>query len=412
MNWNWNSFGPLGYAALAVAAVVPLLLAFALVRRTRPGVLHLAVLLAAVALACAEFNSAFHVDRLEPDRAAEVAAQEAAAEARRQERLDAVDQGRESQVAKIQFAEDAQGDALDRAGLDETDLRYLDKIEKEAAEEKTPEWKRKKKARGEAGSGEESLEARLDGGDDAPAGVDAGEADPEAVRQPIVVSEAELATAHRVDRLSLAWARLLLLAGLAITGIDWLRRANDYGQAYAPLPLPSRLVDAALPLPAIVVRPRPPRRPIHEELAWLLRRGDSFVYFAPGPAAADDVCAKLAGFEARRRRPVQILRVGAAGEECSDRFIFESLWYGRCSFVIDDPARAERLAKDFCRFLEERQATRARAAQTAHVVWDLSGAAPAADAEGFVQRWKQLVQAVAALGKRAGFSVFLCRDGG
>ena len=144
----------------------------------------------------------------------------------------------------------------------------------------------------------------------------------------------------------------------------------------------------------------------------MLRRGDSFVYLAPGPAAAVDVCAKLAGFEARRRRPVQILRVGVAGEECSDRFIFESLWYGRCSFVIDDPARAERLTKNFCRFLEERQTTRARVTQTAHVVWDLSGAASAADAEGFLQRWKQLVQAVAALGKRAGFSVFLCRDGG
>jgi len=411
MNWNWNSFGILGYVALAIALATPLVLAFALLRRSSPRMLHLAVILAAVALACLEFNSAFHVDRLEPDRAAEVAAQEAAAEARKQERLAAVEEGRESQVAKIQFAEDAKGDALDRAGLDDTDLEYLDKIEKEAAEEKTPEWKRQKKTRGSAGSDDESLESRLDSGDDAPAGVDAGEADPEAVRQPIVVSEAELATAHRVDRLRLSWARLLLLAGLAITGIDWLRRANDYEQAYLPLPLPSRLVDAVRPLPAIVVRSRPPRRPIAEELAWLLRRGDSFVYLAANPAAADDVMKKLAGFESRRR-PVQVLRVGPGGEACSDRFIFEALWYGRCSFVVDDPARAERLVKACGRFLEERQATRARAAQTAHVVWDLSAAAASApDPTAFLQMWKQLVQAVAGLGQRSGFSVFLCRDG-
>jgi hypothetical protein len=409
MTWNWNSFGIIGYVALAIAVATPVVLALGLLRRSSPRMLHLAVILAAVALACAEINSAFHVDRLEPDRAAEVAAQEAAAEARKQERLATLEEGRESQTAKIRFAEDAKGDALDRAGLEESDLKYLDKIEKEAAEEKTPEWKREKKARGAAGD-EEGLEARLDAGDDAPAGVDAGAADPEAVRQPIVVSEAELATAHRVDRLSLGWARLLLLAGLVITGVDWLRRANDYEQAYLPLPLPSRLLDAVRPLPPIVVRPRPPRRPIAEELAWLLRRGDSFVHLAASPAAADDVVTKLAGFE-HRRRPVQVLRVGSGGEECSDRFIFESLWYGRCSFVVDDPTRAERLVKAFCRFLEERQATRARAAQTAHVVWDLSAAAPVADAAAFLQMWRQLLQRVAGLGKRGGFSVFLCRDG-
>lgn len=413
MNWNWNSFGIIGYVALAIALATPVVLALGLLRRSSPRMLHLAVILAAVALACAEINSAFHVDRLEPDRSAEVAAQEAAAEARKQERLATLEEGRESQAAKIRFAEDAKGDALDRAGLDDTDLKYLDKIEQESEKEKTPEWKRQKKARGAAGSGEESLESRLDSGDDAPAGVDAGEADPEAVRQPIVVSEAQLAMAHRVDRLSLSLARLLLLVGLAITGIDWLRRANDYEQAYLPLPVPSRLVDAVRPLPAIVVRPRPPRRPIAEELAWLLRRGDSFVYLAPGPVVAGEVFAKLAGFETRRRRPVQILHVGEGGETCSNRFIFESLWCGRCSFVIDDPARAELLVKDFWRFLKERQATRARAGQWAHIVWDLSTAAPASapEASAFINQWKQMLQAVSSLGKRAGFSVFLCREG-
>ena len=325
----------------------------------------------------------------------------AAAEVRKESRLEAIKEGRGSQVPKIQFAEDAKGDAIDSAGLDESDIKYLEKIEEEAAEEKTPEWKRQKKARGTAGSTDDSLEARLDSGDDAPAGVDVGEADPEAVRQPIVVTEAELATAHRVDRLSLAWARLLVLSGLAIIGIDWLRRANDYERAYLPLPLPSTLLEATRPLPAIVVRPRPPRRPIAEELAWLLRRGDSFVYLATGAAAADDVVV----------RPVQILRVGAGGEACSDRFIFESLWYGRCSFVVDDPTWAERLMKDFCIVLKERQATRARTVQTVHVVWDLSAAsASPSDPAAFLQRWKHVLQAVASLGKRAGFSVFLCRD--
>lgn len=403
MIWNWNSFGVLGYVAVAATIAVPLLLASALLRRSSPRPLHLAVVLAAVAVACSEINSLIHVDRLQPDRAAEVAAQEAAAEARKQGRLAALEQGRESQAAKIRFAEDAQGDALDRAGLDESDLAYLERIEREAGEETRPEWQQEKKARGGIEAELETLADRLDGDDDSPAGVDTGAADPE----PIVVSEAELAMAHRVDRLSLGWARLLLLAGLALTGIDWLRRGNDYERAYLPLPVPSRLLAAARPLPAVVVRPWPPRRSIAEELAWLLRRGDSFVYLAASDAAAGDVMTRLARFE-NRRWPAQILRVGDQGEACSDRFMFEALWYGRCSFVIDDPARAERLVKAFGGFLEERQATRARAAQTAHIVWDLS----AADPPAFFAASNSLLQAVAGPGGRAGFSILLCRDGG
>lgn len=408
MTWNWNSFGTLGYAAIAMAAVVPLLLAFALLRRSSPRPLHLAVVLTVFAVACAEINSRFHVDRLEPDRAAEVAAQEAAAEARKQERIAALEAGRDSQVAKIRFAEDARGDALDRAGLDESDLAYLEKIEQEAAEEKQPEWRQEKRTRGDAEGGQESLADRLDADEDPPAGVDAGATDPEAVREPIVVSEAELAAAHRVDRLCLGWARLLLLGGLVLTGVDWLRRANDYEQAYLPLPVPSRLLAAARPLPAVVVRPEPPRRSVAEELAWLLRRGDSFVYLAANATAAGDILTKLTRFE-NLRRPVQVVRVGDGGEACSDRFIFESLWYGRCSFVIDSPDRAERLVKAFGGFLEERQATRARAAQAAHIVWDLSAAA---DGPAFLEAWRSLLQTAAGPGGRAGFSILFCSAGG
>lgn len=409
MTWTFQSFGAIGYVGLAVSLAVPVLWSLGLLRRTGPRPLVVAVLVAALSLVCAQVNSTFHVNRLEPDRSAAVAAARKAEEALHQKKVAALDATREQSAADIQFAEDAKDDALDKAGLDDADLKYLETIEEEdsAAE---PGWKQKKKARGEGTTSDDSLEAGLDS-DNEPAGLDAGQTVAESSWQPIVVSEEAYATAHRVDRWNLWWSRFLVVAAVAVLARDWLRRANDYATAYLPLPVPSAVVNAGRQLPSLVVRPRPPRRSMPEELAWLLHRGDCFVFLAASPAAADAAQAALTGFE-RRRRPVQILHVGSDGEDCGNRFIFESLWYGRCSFLLDDPTRAERLVKDFCIFLEERQATRARAAQIVHVVWDLAGAAPPdqATASAFIERWKRLIQAVSSRGRRAGFSVFLCRE--
>jgi len=408
MIWNWNAFSPIGYAGLAISFVVPALWAWAAVRRTTPAVVQAAVIVAVVALACGLINSATHVARLEPDHAAELAA----AEAKRQARLEAFEEGRGSEVAQIRFAEDARDDAIDKAGLDEADLKYLEKIEEEYAKEATPEWKRQKQDRGSAAAEDDSLEAQLDDGADQPAGLAAEAAEPDAPRQPIVVPQAAFDLAHRVDRWNRSWGWLLVLGSCGVVVTDWLRRANSYEEAYLPLPLPSRLVNAVRPLPAIVMRPKPPRRTVTEELAWMLRRGDSFLYLAADPAAADAAIAALAPFE-RARHPRQVLRLGAAGEPCSDRFVFESLWYGRCSFVSDDPAAADRMTRKFCLFLDERQATGAHTRQTVHLVWDLSRATPRSKDEeaAFVKGWRQLIQAFAARGRRAGFSVLFCKEG-
>jgi len=196
---------------------------------------------------------------------------------------------------------------------------------------------------------------------------------------------------------------------MAVLAYDWLRAANDYGRAYRPMPVPSSLVNAMRAQPSLVVRPQPPRRTMPEELAWLLKRGDAFVYLASTPEAADRAVADLASFE-KQTRPVQVLRVGPRGEQCSNRFVFEAVWFGRCSFIVDEPARAERLVKEFCIFLEERRGTRARASQTVHVVWDLAGAVPPDKVPAFVEAWKKLIQALSWRGRHARFSVFLCRQ--
>ncbi len=405
MTWDWNAFGVLGYLGVAVSLVVPVLLVIGRLSKGNPRPLLAAVGIAAVVFVCAQLNSTFHVNRIEPDRSAVEAAAKAAADELHTRKLAAIDATREQAAADIRFAEDAKDDAIDKAGLDDGDLKYLEHVEEESAE--TPAWKKQKKTRGEEAAPDDSLEAQL-GGEEAPGGV-AGSTAAESIRAAIVVSDAAYATAHRVDRWNLWWSRFLVVAAIAILGYDWLRAANDYTRAYLPLPVPSGVVDAMRPLPPLLVRPQPPRRSMPEELSWLLRRGDAFVYLASTPDAADRAAAGLATFE-ERKAPFQVLRIGTLGEKCSNRFVFEAVWYGRCSFIVDDPARAERLVKEFCIFLEERRGTRARARQTVHVVWDLAGAVPPDKAPAFIEAWKKLVQALAWRGKHAGFSVFLCRQ--
>jgi hypothetical protein len=407
MTWDWTAFGVVGYLGVAVSLVVPVLLIVGRFRKGSPRPLLAAVGMAALALACAHLNSTFHVNALEPDRSAIEAAAKAAEQELRQRKMAALNATREQAAADIRFAEDAKDDSLDKAGLDDADLKYLDQIEGEASSA-TPAWKQEKKNRGEGASTDDSLEAQL-GGDETARGMDTAQAESQSQPQGIVVSEAAYATAHRVDRWNLWWTRFLVVAAIAVLSYDWLRAANDYARAYLPLPVPSWIVNAVRSLPSLLVRPQPPRRSMPEELAWFLRRGDAFVYLAGTPGAADRAEATLALFEAQRW-PVQVLRVGPRGESCSNRFIFEAVWYGRCSFIVDDPARAERLVKEFCIFLEERRGTRAQAAQTVHVVWDLAGAVPSDKAAAFIEAWKKLIQALAGRGRHAGFSVFLCRQ--
>jgi hypothetical protein len=406
MTWDWNAFGAVGYLGIVVSLVVPVLWVVGRLRKGNPQPLLAAVGIAAVALACAQLNSSFYVNRLEPDRSAVEAAAKAAEEELRQRKMTALDATREQAAADIQFAEDAKDDSFDKAGLDDADLKYLDQIEEETAE--APAWKQQKKTRGEAASSDDSLEAEIDGSDTA-RGMDTGKAESQSQPRGTVVSDAAYATAHRVDRWNLWWARFLVIAAIAVLFYDWVRAANDYTRAYIPLPVPSGIVNTMRLLPSLVVRPQPPRRAMAEEMAWLLRRGDAFVYLAGTPAAADRAEAALKPFE-QQRRPVQVLRVGPRGETCSNRFVFEAVWYGRCSFIVDDPARAERLVKEFCIFLEERRGTRARVAQTVHVVWDLAAAVPPDKAAAFIEAWKKLIQALAGRGRLAGFSVFLCRQ--
>ena len=178
---------------------------------------------------------------------------------------------------------------------------------------------------------------------------------------------------------------------------DYLGRSErQYAVASLPLPLPSAWGNAVTPMPPVVVRPVPARRDMPAELAWLARRGDSFVYLTDDPSAAAGVPVSLPRI-GRKLRPVDVLHVAREGDDISDDFVFEALWYGRGCFVVESATRAERMMERFTKLLEERKKVRARTGRTVHVVWDLKAPMP----EALTKSFERLAAAT-------GFSLFLC----
>ena len=60
----------------------------------------------------------------------------------------------------------------------------------------------------------------------------------------------------------------------------------------------------------------------------------------------------------------------------TDELIFESLWYGRASFVVDSPERAEMIIRYTAKRLGERRETRAGITQPVHIIWGMNGGFP------------------------------------
>lgn len=382
MNWQiFSIFGYLGVALWLAAALLWLVYWY----RQQALLRYLAATLTLAAFVCAKVNSATHVNRIETIPSVTLTQRASREEEIRRAALE----GRSSEVAQITFAEDSAGEFLDKAGMNEADLKYLG-----GEPSGTPEWKRQKQGRsndaGEDASPEDKLSSEISGPDTSK-GMDAGIVGESAKRPPITMSEADVAKAHRLDRWNLGITRFLILAAVLLLTVDYLRRANKYALASFPLPLPSAWLNSFTPIPPVVVRPKTPRRSMPSELGWLAKRGDSFVYLADNAAAADAALAALP----KRRRP-QVLRITDA---ISDEFVFESLWFGRGSFVVDSAARAVSLLASFNERFEQRRSTRARVGQTAHIVWDISTPIPEATGETLVK-----------LAHATGFSLFTCND--
>lgn len=384
MNWNPEYFNSIGYLGVLLTGGALLLWICYIVKPLRIASL-VALGCVVVAFVCARTNSKTHVNRIQPDRSEELAKRAAQEEARKQALLD----NRGDEVAQIRFAEDGANDFLDRAGMDDADLKYFES----QGGLGEPEWKREKKTRS-GGGGDDSLESEI-GGEGVIGGVQSDEFDTDESKEPIIMSEADLVMANRLDLLNLKLTLIFLVVGVGVFLFDYLRRANIYGKASRPLPLPSSLLNALTPMAPLVISKKRCRKSARGELARLVKRGDSFIYLTDDSART----AKLP--KSMRRLPF----VGGkeelitASAEIDEGFIFETVWYGRSSFVSADPERALMFLTVFQAMLEQRKLSRARVSQTAHLVWDLQSPMPR-------QTRADLLKLAAA----TGFSILILRE--
>ncbi|MES2983331.1 MAG: hypothetical protein V4727_13540 [Verrucomicrobiota bacterium] len=378
---NPNSFSILGYISVLLWLAVPLL--WLLRRRfTLPGWLALA--LAILSLALATHNSLTHVNRIEVEQAEETINQLDAAAAKRKN----VEEARGGEVADIRFAEDGDDDFIDKAGMNDADKKYLDSID----ESKEPAWKGKKKKRGDADEQSGDLEDEI-GGKEAISGVKSDSLQTEESRPPILMTEAHKATANRIDGHNLNAARIAILLGFLIFIIDYFTRANSYARAVFPLPLPASWLNAFSPLPAVIQRPNPPRRNLPEELAWLAKRGDVFICFTKDASGLPESLPRFA----KKFAPIDLLHVDSP--DISDELIFESLWYGRSSFVVDSLDRINSLFGSIYLQLEQRHKARARSRCNVHIVWNIDQQLHEDDIADFER-----------FARSTGFSLFICNE--
>ncbi len=97
-----------------------------------------------------------------------------------------------------------------------------------------------------------------------------------------------------------------------------------------------------------------------------------------------------------RRKKVDVLRAESELGTIDNDFIFETVWFGHSSFVVDSATRSEQLIERFLELLTKRKETRAKVRQSVHVVWDLKTPMPEAQKQKF-----------ALLAKATGFSLII-----
>ncbi|MGB2454501.1 MAG: hypothetical protein ACPIG7_07900, partial [Akkermansiaceae bacterium] len=220
MNWNPEYFSSIGYFGVLFTGGALLLWICYIVKPSRIASL-VALGCVVVAFFCARTNSKTHVNRIQPDRSEELAKQVAQEEARKQALLE----NRGDEVAQIRFAEDGANDFLDRAGMDDADLKYFES----QGGLGEPEWKKEKKTRS-GGGGDDSLESEI-GGEGVIGGIQSDEFDADESKEPIIIPEADLVMANRLDLLNLKLTLIFLVVGVGVFLFDYLRRANIYGKA-------------------------------------------------------------------------------------------------------------------------------------------------------------------------------------
>lgn len=384
---NWAIFSLTGYLSVALLLVMPVLWLLHEWLRPRRWLVHVSLGIGVLAFVLATINSQTYVNRIEVNRSQDIEEQMSRQEMARK----AAEEQRAEDVADIRFAEDASGDFLDMAGLDEADMKYFASFGDEAE----PQWKQRQQTRSlDAEQQADDLESMIGaGGDENRQGLET-EAIPEAEPvEPILMSDADMLLANRLDAWNLWLIQLMLAFAAGLVVFDYVRRLNVDREVYLPLPVPSRLADALTPRDPIA-RSDEAQRSLIEELKMITRRGESFLLLTADHDTAEAALQPLATLPGGQR-----LRQATAvtdDAQLNDPFVFETLWFGRGSFVASNPARIDRLYPTVLSKLAERRDTRARVRQTVHVIWNLPEAPTAHGLDQF-----------ARLGRATGFRLVI-----
>lgn len=385
---NWEVFSPIGYTSVVLLASIPLLWLLHGLIRPRKWFAHIALLCAIVALPLAIMNSRSHVSRITVDQSEVVEQAMAARDLARQQ----AEAQRAAEAANIRFAEDAPDAQLDKAGLDDTDLAFFNSFS-----EDDPEWKQQKQARDLDAGMDDDLEDMI-GGTTRRDGVEVeGMQEQSEQREPIFMSERDVLAANRLDKANLNTVKVMLMLAVLFVMFDYVRRLNVYREAYFPLPIPSKWADALTARPGVARQPDKPRRSMQDELRFITRRGEVFLYCSDDASSMKDGATQLARLPAGQW-PIRVLDLDAAAE-LDDRFVFETLWFGRHSFVLKDETRALQLLESFVGWLALRRESKAHTRQRIHLVWDLPSEVPEA-----------LRQRIDILGKATGLTLLICRE--
>lgn len=358
---NFESFNILGYLSVLLWLGVPVLWFLHSKIKPRKWFCHFALVVSVLALAFASVNSHFHVNKLQLDTSEQLAALEAERQAKRQAALDS----RSGDVADIRFAEDGADDYYDKAGMDETELKYLDSIDNSG----DPAWK-KKKQRSESSGDADDLESQI-GAVEEQESVNSEALEGVTEEEPIMMTADQLKVANMLDAANMNLARIIFYIAILLVIVDYLRRANVYEEAYLPLPLPSAWLNYYTQAPALLHKPKSSKTRAIDELKRITQRGDSFLYVTDDDmkaAAVPDQLRPLLGKFLYK----DVLKFDDPNYTISNEFAFEALWYNRCSFVVNSPVRAQSIIYEFIKRLKERRLTRSKVRQTCHVVWDAS----------------------------------------
>jgi len=313
------------------------------------------VVLAVAALMFAEANS-LAVSRIELDRSAE----RIAAAEREKEMTRAEIEAMRRNASRVRFAEDSAADRLDVAGT-EKDADRIEKSALELAAEQAPDpfaYRKEGKVEREAGKsrGLEEVEEMAE----------KVEAEEQTVRK---LPEPDYSRANRLDIANLRITRIVLLLAIGMVLLDYLLRFRGVFDDVFPLPMAGRWLDAVFPKTRTVLLAPGQDALLKWFIPHCVRKGETFVYFGPDdPLPGRASLPRLQIGDVEGRFIPKVLRPRDASESV-DKFLWETVWFGRCGFVVAGDASGRAVMRELVEFLEHRFRSRAKVRRTVNVIW-------------------------------------------